>query len=77
MRSRLTSLIVGLVQVEINMLRGWEYLIILTCKLGSKTIVLRCFTNCQLHGLCKTYNKITYAISAYYSSYIVIISVLE
>ena len=35
-----------LVQVEINMLRGYincEHHIILTCKLGSKTIVLRCF----------------------------------
>ena len=34
----------GLVKVEINVLRGYincEHLIILTCKLGSKTIVLR------------------------------------
>jgi len=41
-RSRLTSQIVGLVQVEINMLMGYincEHLIILTCKLGSKLAI--------------------------------------
>ena len=41
----------GLVKVKINMLRGYincEHRIILTCKLGSKTVVLRCFINCQL-----------------------------
>jgi len=45
---------VGLVKVEINMLRSYincEHLTILTRKLGS-------FINCQLNGLCKTYNKL-------------------
>ena len=61
MKSRLTSEIVGLVKVEINMLRGYincEQFTILTSKLGFKIIVLRCFINCQLHCLCKTYNKL-------------------
>ena len=47
----------GLVKVEIIMLRGYiscEHLMILTCKLGSKTIVLRYFINCKLHSLCKS-----------------------
>jgi len=30
-----------------------EHLIILTCKLGSKTMLLRCFIIWKLHGLCK------------------------
>jgi len=47
-----------LVKVEINTLRDYidcEHLVILTCKLCTKTIVLGCFNNCQLHGLCKIY----------------------
>jgi len=46
---------------QINTLRDYincEYLTILTRKVGSKTIVLRCFINCQLHGLYKTYTKL-------------------
>jgi len=35
-----------------------EHLIVITCKLDSKTIVLRCFVNCKIRSLWKTYNKV-------------------
>ena len=53
--------ILGLVEAEQNMSRGYtncEHLAIPTCKLGSKTVVLRCSISCRLRGFCKTYDKL-------------------